>query len=99
MIEPAALAKPVIVGPFTGNFAEVMNKFRAADAVMEVADEASLAETVSVLRYSPEQAQGMGKRAQMVVVKEKGATLRHAEVIVGLINRRSRALREAMVVE
>jgi 3-deoxy-D-manno-octulosonic-acid transferase len=99
MIEPAALAKPVIVGPFTGNFAEVMNKFRAAEAVMEVADEASLAETVSVLRYSPEQAQGMGKRAQMVVVKEKGATLRHAEVIVGLINRRSRALREAMVVE
>ena len=41
----------------------------------------------------------MGKRAQAVVVKEKGATLRHAEVIVGLINRRTRAMREAMVVE
>ena len=30
MIEPAALAKPVIVGPFTGNFADVMLKFRNA---------------------------------------------------------------------
>jgi len=32
MIEPAALAKPVIVGPYTGNFAEPMRKFTEADA-------------------------------------------------------------------
>jgi 3-deoxy-D-manno-octulosonic-acid transferase len=74
-----------------------MNKLRAADAVMEVADEAALAQTVSVLLYSPEQATPMGRRAQQVVVKEKGATLRHAEVIVGLLNRRNRAMREGMV--
>jgi 3-deoxy-D-manno-octulosonic-acid transferase len=90
MIEPAALGKPVIVGPFTGNFAEAMNKLRAAEAVMEVVDEATLAQTVSVLRYSPEEAAGMGARARGVVMKEKGATLRHAEVIVGLLNRRGR---------
>jgi 3-deoxy-D-manno-octulosonic-acid transferase len=99
MIEPAALGKPVIVGPFTGNFAEAMNKLRAAEAVMEVVDEATLAETVSVLRYSPEEAAGMGRRAQAVVMKEKGATLRHAEVIVGLLNKRGRAMREAIVAE
>jgi 3-deoxy-D-manno-octulosonic-acid transferase len=99
MIEPAALGKPVIVGPFTANFAEAMNKLRAAEAVMEVVDEATLAETVSVLRYSPEEAAGMGRRAQAVVMKEKGATLRHAEVIVGLLNRRGRAMREAMLAE
>jgi 3-deoxy-D-manno-octulosonic-acid transferase len=98
MIEPAALGKPVIVGPHTGNFAEVMNKLRAADAVLEVADEEGLAQTVSVLLYSPEQAVPMGRRAQQVVVKEKGATLRHAEVIVGLLNRRNRTMRESMVV-
>ena len=98
MIEPAALGKPVIVGPYTGNFAEVMTKLRAADAVMEVADEASLAQTISVLLFSPEQAIPMGKRGQQVVVKEKGATLRHAEVIVGLLNRRNRVMRESMVV-
>jgi 3-deoxy-D-manno-octulosonic-acid transferase len=90
MIEPAALGKPVIVGPFTGNFAEAMNKFRSAEAVMEVVDEGTLVETVSVLRYSPEEAAGMGARARAVVMKEKGATLRHAEVIVGLLNNRAR---------
>src|SRR5690606_10044041 len=36
MIEPAALAKPVIVGPFTHNFADAMRKFRAAEAMVEV---------------------------------------------------------------
>src|SRR5439155_9849604 len=54
MIEPAALGKPVIVGPFTGNFAEAMNKFRAADAIMEVVDEQSLVQTISVLLFSHE---------------------------------------------
>jgi 3-deoxy-D-manno-octulosonic-acid transferase len=100
MIEPAALGKPVIVGPYTGNFAEAMNKFRAADAVMEVApDEHALAQTVSVLLYSPDQATTMARRAQAVCVKERGATLRHAEVIYGLLNRRGKVMRDAVVVE
>jgi 3-deoxy-D-manno-octulosonic-acid transferase len=93
MIEPAALGKAVMVGPFTGNFAEAMNKLRAAEAVMEVVDEGTLAETVSVLLYSPQQASEMGRRAQGVVIKERGATLRNAEVIVGLLNKRGRAMR------
>jgi 3-deoxy-D-manno-octulosonic-acid transferase len=90
MIEPAALGKPVITGPFTGNFAEVMNRLRAADGVMEVGHEQALAQTVSVLLFSPDQAAGMGGRAQQVVAKEKGATLRHAEVVLGLLNKRAR---------
>ena len=98
MIEPAALAKPVIVGPHTGNFAEAMAKFRKADAIMEVTDEESLVQTVSVLRYSPEQAAGMARRAQDVVLKERGATLRNAEVILGLLNRRNQILREKTLV-
>lgn len=97
MIEPAALAKPIITGPFTGNFAEVMAKFRAADAVMEVTDEETLTQTVSVLLFSPEQAHGMSRRAQSVVIREKGATQRHAEVIMGLLAKRGRTLRDHMV--
>jgi len=99
MIEPAALGKPVIVGPYTANFAEAMKKLREADGIMEVADEETLAQTVSVLRFSPKEATEMGRRAQAVVRKEKGATLRHAEVILGLLNKRERAMRENMVMQ
>ena len=36
MIEPAALGKPVVVGPWTGNFAEPMRALLAADAIRQI---------------------------------------------------------------
>ncbi len=55
MIEPAALAKPVIVGPFTHNFAEAMAKFVAADAIVIAPDGKALAEAAATLISSPDQ--------------------------------------------
>jgi 3-deoxy-D-manno-octulosonic-acid transferase len=81
MIEPAALAKPVIVGPHTGNFADVMSRFRAADAVMEVHTGDQLHEAVAAFLLTPEQERAMGRAAQEVVRKGKGATERHAKII------------------
>jgi 3-deoxy-D-manno-octulosonic-acid transferase len=57
---------------------------------MEVVDEETLTQTVSVLLFSPEQATAMGRQAQAVVLKERGATLKHAEVIVGLLTKKGR---------
>ena len=85
MIEPAALAKPVIVGPYTGNFAEAMMKLRQDDAIVEVSDEATLTEAVRVLLATPERAKPMGRRAQDVVRREQGATSRHAQVILDML--------------
>jgi 3-deoxy-D-manno-octulosonic-acid transferase len=82
MIEPAALAKPVIVGPYTGNFADVMARFRAADAMMEVHTGDQLHEAVAALLSTPEQERAIGRAAQEVVEKGKGATKRHARLIV-----------------
>ncbi len=85
MIEPAALAKPVVVGPFTTNFAEAMRKFLEADAMMEVKEEAELEQAISVLLSTPGEALAMGKRAQDVVRHEQGATLRHVRVILQIL--------------
>ena len=46
MIEPAAIGKPVIVGPFTGNFAEPMSEFVKRNAMAVVADADGLAAAV-----------------------------------------------------
>ena len=85
MIEPAALGKPVITGPFTGNFTDAMSRFRAADAILEVSTADELGQTVSILLSSPARAAEMGSRAQQVVTREKGATERHVQQILKLL--------------
>jgi 3-deoxy-D-manno-octulosonic-acid transferase len=82
MIEPAALAKPVIVGPWTHNFAEPMNRFRESDAIRVVADERELTDAVTALLANPANAAEMCRRAQDVVRREQGATARHVELIL-----------------
>ncbi len=88
MIEPAALAKPVIVGPHTGNFADVMSRFRAAGAMREVAGEDDLFAAMSELLASPAAAADLGAKAQDVVRAGKGATARHIATIVAHLERR-----------
>jgi 3-deoxy-D-manno-octulosonic-acid transferase len=89
MIEPAALAKPTIVGPFTGNFAEVMNLFRKGVAIQEISNAADLTAYLLSLLSDPvaSQARAMGKRAQEVVRQAQGATAMHVELILGHLNR------------
>jgi 3-deoxy-D-manno-octulosonic-acid transferase len=83
MIEPAALAKPTIVGPYTGNFAEAMRKFVEANAISIVSDEEQFGATLDLLLTNAGDAVAMGKRALGVVLNQQGATLRNAEVILG----------------
>jgi len=82
MIEPAALAKPVIVGPFTGNFAEVMARFRAADAMREVKTAEELRTQCHQILIHRAAAVAMGGRAREVVRNEQGATGRHVQLIL-----------------
>ena len=85
MIEAAGLAKPIIVGPYTTNFADAMRAFRAADGVGVVEDVPTLTEAVATLLSSPAEAMAMGLRAQEVVRQQQGATDRHVEHILELL--------------
>lgn len=87
MIEPAALAKPTVVGPFTGNFAEVMNQFRAASGIREVADAGELSRTIQSILTDAPAAAAMCRRAQDVVRQAQGATARHVELILDQLQR------------
>ena len=85
MIEPCALAKPTIVGPFTGNFEEPMRAFRSADAITEVADGEQLCRTLDSWLADLTAANAMGERAQQVVVAGKGAVERHLRLLLPLL--------------
>ncbi|MGN6726858.1 MAG: 3-deoxy-D-manno-octulosonic acid transferase, partial [Tepidisphaeraceae bacterium] len=83
MIEPAALAKPTVVGPFTGNFTEVMNALRAADAIVEIDAPGKLADAIAALLRDPGQ---IGARARGVVEQQRGATERTMHTLLPLLS-------------
>jgi 3-deoxy-D-manno-octulosonic-acid transferase len=89
MIEPAALGKAAVVGPFTHNFAEAMNQFLAADAIRVVQNTTDLAAAIILLLDNPEQRTAMGKLAREVVRRNQGATARHAQIILQELDRAS----------
>ena len=97
MIEPAALGKPIVVGPWTGNFAEPMRALLAADAVRQIdltprtnrvtgpAIEPivdKLVEVVDKWLHNPAEAAAVGRRAREVVLANRGATQRNVQVIL-----------------
>jgi 3-deoxy-D-manno-octulosonic-acid transferase len=82
MIEPCALGKPTIVGPFTGNFVEPMNAFRSADAIVEVRTPEELKEAMVRLLREPGE---IGHRAKHVVQQQRGATQRTLDLIEPLL--------------
>lgn len=82
MIEPAALGKPIVVGPFTGNFADAMTQFRRSHAVAEVADAPALFAAILNLLKNPSAAAAAGAAAKDVTQAQRGASARHAEAIL-----------------
>jgi 3-deoxy-D-manno-octulosonic-acid transferase len=73
VIEPAAFAKPIIVGPHTDNFRQIVSDFARADALAQV-DAAGLSVTLIHLLANTEEAQAMGKRAANILLANRGAT-------------------------
>jgi 3-deoxy-D-manno-octulosonic-acid transferase len=82
MIEPAALAKPIVIGPYTANFDQAVRVLKSASAVIEVTDGQSLKRSIHRLLSTPSEASAMGQRAQQVVKSQQGATQRHIQLIL-----------------
>jgi 3-deoxy-D-manno-octulosonic-acid transferase len=84
MIEPAALGKPVLVGPHTANFRSVVSEFRAAEAIVEVANASELEKAVEQLLSDGAVRNRYGTRARRVVERNRGAFARTLERLLPL---------------
>lgn len=82
MIEPAAIGKPVIVGPHTENFVPVMNSFKANNAMIILPDISELEGTLRELIASPEKRAQWGAAAKAVVDSQRGSLERSAVEII-----------------
>jgi 3-deoxy-D-manno-octulosonic-acid transferase len=79
IIEPAAFAKPIIIGPHTENFREIVSDFARNDAVVQitVADQdptGNLASWLIRLLSDRDEARAIGERARDILLRNRGAT-------------------------
>jgi 3-deoxy-D-manno-octulosonic-acid transferase len=81
ILEPAACAKPIIVGPHTENFRQIISDFKDADAIIEV--EAGEFSRVLIRSLTDrERSRDMGLSARSLLERNRGATLCAIEAIV-----------------
>ncbi|MHC8311432.1 lipid IV(A) 3-deoxy-D-manno-octulosonic acid transferase [Pseudomonas sp. GT1P32] len=87
LLEPAALAKPVLSGPHLFNFLEIAAQLRSAGALQEVEDAEGLALAVQRLFELPRDAQRMADAGLKVMRTNQGALQRLLDGLDRLINR------------
>lgn len=87
LLEPAALAKPVISGPHLFNFLEIAALMRDAGALQEVDDADGLAVAVQRLFELPQDAQKMAQAGLTVMRANQGALRRLLDGLDRLISR------------
>jgi 3-deoxy-D-manno-octulosonic-acid transferase len=78
ILEPALASRPIVAGPHLENFAEIAADFRAAGALVEVRDAASLAAAIREILDRPELAATLGRRAQSCAQARRGAAAKAA---------------------
>ncbi|MCF6765258.1 lipid IV(A) 3-deoxy-D-manno-octulosonic acid transferase [Thiotrichales bacterium 19S3-7] len=86
-LEPAAIALPVLSGPYTFNFAEITKTLIDADALILVNDCQSLADYVIKLFNDQSLRKQLGNNAFQVVKSNQGALQKQFDLACQLINR------------
>ena len=82
LIEPAALGSPIIVGPHTFNFEDIVNQFLQAQACIRVCDEDELLAAMELFANDLNAAEQYAFNAKEIVYKNKGSTDIQASYII-----------------
>lgn len=81
MLEPAAMARPVLVGPNTWNFHADVTLLKEARGLVQVEDEESLLSELERLVREPGAREELGARARAVILAQKGAARRTLQAL------------------
>ena len=85
-LEPTRFRVPVVMGPSSENFREIVEAMRAADAI-RIVDAGGLASALTEMLKENGDARAMGERGHAVFDAQAGATARTAGALLGLIDR------------
>jgi 3-deoxy-D-manno-octulosonic-acid transferase len=86
VLEPAALGRPVIVGPHTFNFAEITETMLDAGAAVRVNGATALGDAVVRLFNQPALRDTMGRAGLDVVARERGAVDRVMRIVASVVD-------------
>lgn len=86
-IEPAALSKPVVIGPRFGDFSQSVQTLQAAKAIRVVGRE-ELATTLAELVTDEPLRRSLGLAAREAVIANQGASVRHAALLREMLTAR-----------
>ncbi len=84
VLEAAQFGTPILVGPHTENFRDIVDVFRQADALRVVTPQ-SLSATVLELLRNDEERKALGRRAFEVMRSQRGATSRTVSALLDLL--------------
>lgn len=85
LLEPAAVARPVVAGPHTFNSPEAGRLLEAYRALRRVSDAASLAAAVQEYLDDPALARATGERAAAAVAANRGAAARAVDALTAAL--------------
>jgi 3-deoxy-D-manno-octulosonic-acid transferase len=85
VLEPAALAKPVLFGPYTQNCYEIAQLLLDRGAACRVRNEDHLYDQICFLLDHPEQSAKMGIQAKEVVFEQQGIVEKNLALLRGLL--------------
>lgn len=89
IVEPAACAKPIVVGPNMENFPDVISDFLAESAIVQVADAAGLTREVGRLLGDRDLRDDYGRKAAAVVRRNAGSLRAAVDASMPLASGRS----------
>jgi len=94
MIEAAALGKPCCFGPYTANFAEVVEMLVREGGAVKVNDAGELTRVADAWLADADGAAAMGRRAQELIRMQQAAraTERYVARILGLLGKQTKEL-------
>jgi len=87
LLEPAALARPVVSGPYTGNAPDIAAALAAHGALRIVDGAEALAGQVTAWFDDPATARASGERGRQLVADGRGAVRRLLQILEPLIGR------------
>jgi 3-deoxy-D-manno-octulosonic-acid transferase len=84
VLEAAQFGVPILVGPHTENFRDIVDIFQRADALRVVTPESLASEVMRLLDNDEERAR-LGRNARAVMQEQGGATLRTVDALLALL--------------